>query len=162
MVTVGFIGTGLMGLPMAERLLATDRTVIAYNRTQAKLEPLNKAGAAIAQSPVEVLQQAECVLLMLTDATAIQTVLLSPEARPAIAGRTIIQMGTIAPSESRAIAAEVEAAGGDYLEAPVLGSIPEAQTGNLIVMVGSSPEQFQRWLSLLQQLGPEPQWIGEV
>ena len=162
MVTVGFIGTGLMGLPMAERLLATDRTVIAYNRTQAKLEPLNKAGAAIAQSPVEVLQQAECVLLMLTDATAIQTVLLSPEARPAIAGRTIIQMGTIAPSESRAIAAEVEAAGGDYLEAPVLGSIPEAQAGNLIVMVGSSPEQFQRWLSLLQQLGPEPQWIGEV
>ncbi|HEY9859181.1 MAG TPA: NAD(P)-dependent oxidoreductase [Candidatus Obscuribacterales bacterium] len=161
-MTVGFIGTGLMGLPMAERLLATDRTVIAYNRTQAKLEPLNKAGAAIAQSPVEVLQQAECVLLMLTDATAIQTVLLSPEARPAIAGRTIIQMGTIAPSESRAIAAEVEAAGGDYLEAPVLGSIPEAQAGNLIVMVGSSPEQFQRWLSLLQQLGPEPQWIGEV
>ena len=162
MVTVGFMGTGLMGLPMAERLLAANSAVIAYNRTAAKLELLKNAGVAIAQSPVEVLQQAECVLLMLTDATAIQTVLLSPEVRPALAGRTIIQMGTIAPSESRAIAAEVEAAGGDYLEAPVLGSIPEAQTGNLIVMVGSSPEQFQRWLSLLQQLGPEPQWIGEV
>ncbi len=162
MVTVGFIGTGLMGLPMAERLLAANLSVIAYNRTSEKLEPLKNAGVAIAQSPVEVLQEAECVLLMLTDAPAIQAVLLSPEARSALAGRTIIQMGTIAPSESRAIASEVEAAGGDYLEAPVLGSIPEAQAGKLIVMVGSSPEQFQRWLSLLQQLGPETRLIGEV
>ncbi|HEY9747128.1 MAG TPA: NAD(P)-dependent oxidoreductase [Allocoleopsis sp.] len=162
MATVGFIGTGLMGLPMAERLLAAGLSVIAYNRTSTKLEPLRQAGAAIAQSPVEVLQQADCVLLMLTDATAIQTVLLSPDARAALAGRTIIQMGTIAPAESCAIAAEVEAAGGNYLEAPVLGSIPEAKAGNLIVMVGSSPELFQRWLSLLQHLGPEPQLIGEV
>lgn len=162
MATVGFIGTGLMGLPMAERLLAAGLSVIAYNRTSTKLEPLRQAGAAIAQSPIEVLQQADCVLLMLTDATAIQTVLLSPEARSALAGRTIIQMGTIAPAESCAIAAEVEAAGGNYLEAPVLGSIPEAKAGNLIVMVGSSPELFQRWLSLLQHLGPEPQLIGAV
>ena len=147
---------------MAERLLAANLSVIAYNRTQAKLQPLKNAGAAIAQSPVEVLQQADCVLLMLTDATAIQTVLLSPEARPALAGRTIIQMGTIAPSESCAIAAEVKAAGGDYLEAPVLGSIPEAQAGKLMVMVGGSPEQFQHWFSLLQQLGSKPQLIGEV
>ncbi|WP_370527543.1 NAD(P)-dependent oxidoreductase [Trichocoleus sp. FACHB-46] len=161
-VTVGFIGTGLMGLPMAERLLAADLSVIVYNRTPEKLEPLQQAGAAIAQSPVEVLQQADCVLLMLTDAPAIQAVVLSPETRSALAGRTIIQMGTIAPTESCAIAVEVEAAGGSYLEAPVLGSIPEAQAGKLIIMVGSSPELFQRWLSLLQHLGPEPQLIGEV
>jgi len=162
MVTVGFIGTGLMGFPMAERLLAAGFSVIAYNRTQAKLEPLSNTGATIAQSPVEVLQQADCVLLMLTDAAAIQAVLLAPDTQAVLSGRTIIQMGTIAPDESCAIAAAVEAVGGDYLEAPVLGSIPEAQAGKLIVMVGSSPEQFQRWSQLLQQLGPEPLLIGEV
>ena len=162
MVTVGFIGTGLMGLPMAERLLAAGFSVIAYNRTQAKLEPLSNTGAMIAQSPVEVLQQADCVLLMLADAAAIQAVLLAPGTQAVLSGRTIIQMGTIAPDESCAIAAAVEAVGGDYLEAPVLGSIPEAQAGKLIVMVGSSPEQFQRWSQLLQQLGPEPLLIGEV
>ena len=162
MVTVGFIGTGLMGSPMAERLLAAGFSVIAYNRTQAKLEPLSNTGATIAQSPVEVLQQADCVLLMLTDAAAIQAVLLAPDTQAVLSGRTIIQMGTIAPDESCAIAAAVEAVGGDYLEAPVLGSIPEAQAGKLIVMVGSSPEQFQRWSQLLQQLGPEPLLIGEV
>jgi 3-hydroxyisobutyrate dehydrogenase len=162
MVTVGFIGTGLMGSPMAERLLAAGFSVIAYNRTQAKLEPLSNTGATIAQSPVEVLQQADCVLLMLTDTAAIQAVLLAPDTQAVLSGRTIIQMGTIAPDESCAIAAAVEAVGGDYLEAPVLGSIPEAQAGKLIVMVGSSPEQFQRWSQLLQQLGPEPLLIGEV
>jgi 3-hydroxyisobutyrate dehydrogenase len=71
-------------------------------------------------------------------------------------------MGTIAPTDSRAIRDEVVAAGGDYLEAPVLGSIPEAKAGKLIVMVGGSPEQFQRWSELLQNFGSEPLLIGSV
>jgi 3-hydroxyisobutyrate dehydrogenase len=71
-------------------------------------------------------------------------------------------MGTIAPTDSRAIRDEVVAAGGDYLEAPVLGSIPEAKAGKLIVMVGGSTEQFQQWLELLQHLGSEPLLIGNI
>lgn len=161
-MTVGFIGTGLMGLPMAQRLLAGGIPVIAYNRTTAKLEPLQTAGGQIANAPVEVLQVADCVVLMLTDAAAIREVVLSETARPALNGKTIIQMGTIAPSESQAIAAEVTAAGGDYLEAPVLGSIPEAKSGNLIVMVGGTREQFEQWSSVLSQFSPEPQLIGPV
>lgn len=161
-MTVGFIGTGLMGLPMAQRLLAGGIPVIAYNRTTAKLEPLQTAGGQIANAPVEVLQAADCVVLMLTDAAAIREVVLSETARPALNGKTIIQMGTIAPSESQAIAAEVTAAGGDYLEAPVLGSIPEAKSGNLIVMVGGTREQFEKWSNVLSQFSPEPQLIGPV
>jgi 3-hydroxyisobutyrate dehydrogenase len=162
MVKIGLIGTGLMGLPMAQRLLDAGLSVIAYNRTTEKLEPLQQAGATIAPSPQTLIQASDCIILVVTNAEAIREVLLSPESQPELAGKTVIQMGTIAPSESRAIAAEVATAGGSYLEAPVLGSIPEAKAGKLIVMVGATTEQFQTWLSVLQHFGSEPMLIGEV
>jgi len=161
-VKIGFLGTGLMGLPMAQRLLAANIELVAYNRTPEKLAPLKSAGAAIATRADEVLAACECIILMLTDASAIRDVLLSPATRQHLAGRTIIQMGTITPTDSKQIQQEVMAAGGDYLEAPVLGSIPEAQAGKLIVMVGSSPAQFQQRSSLLQNFGSEPLHIGAV
>ena len=159
---VGFLGTGLMGLPMAQRLLDANIELIVYNRTPSKLEGLQAAGAAIAEHPDQAIRMCECVILMLTNASAIRSVLLSDSSRQQLAGRTVIQMGTITPTESRAIREEVVAAGGDYLEAPVLGSIPEAKAGKLIVMVGGSPEQFQHWLNLLQYFGSEPLLIGSV
>lgn len=159
---VGFIGTGLMGLPMAQRLLDANIELVAYNRTPAKLEPLRVAGGAIAEHPHDAIRGCKCVILMLTDASAIQSVLLSDTSRQHLAGRTVIQMGTITPTESRAISDEIVATGGDYLEAPVLGSIPEAKVGKLIVMVGGSTEQFHRWSELLQNFGSEPLLIGSV
>ena len=159
---VGFLGTGLMGLPMAQRLLAANIELVAYNRTLEKLAPLQEAGAAIAPTPDQAIAASECVILMLTNAAAIQNVLLSEVSRQHLAGRTVIQMGTITPTESKAIRDEVVAAGGDYLEAPVLGSIPEAQAGKLIVMVGGSTEQFQRWSDLLGNFGSEPMLMGAV
>ena len=161
-MNVGFIGTGLMGRPMAQRLLEQGFTVIAYNRTAAKLVPLQAAGATIAPSPVAVIQAAECVVLMVTNAAALREALLSEAARAALPGKTVIQMSTIAPSESRAIRDEVVAAGGDYLEAPVLGSIPEAKAGKLIVMVGGTAAQLEQWSTLLRCFGPEPKLLGEV
>lgn len=159
---VGFLGTGLMGLPMAQRLLDANIELVAYNRTPAKLEPLQAAGAEIAEHPQDAIRACECVIVMLTDTSAIRSVLLSDSSRQQLPGRTVIQMGTIAPSETKAIRDEVVAAGGDYLEAPVLGSIPEVKAGKLIVMVGGSPEQFQRWSDLLQNFGSEPLLIGPV
>jgi 3-hydroxyisobutyrate dehydrogenase len=147
---------------MAQRLLDANTELVAYNRTPAKLEPLRAAGAVIAEHPHEAIHACECLILMLTDVSAIQSVLLSDSSRQQLAGRTVIQMGTIAPTESRVISSEVTAAGGDYLEAPVLGSIPQAKAGELIVMVGGSKEQFQRWLELLKNFGPEPMLIGAV
>lgn len=159
---VGFVGTGLMGLPMAQRLINANVELVAYNRTPAKLEPLRAAGAAIAEHPHEAIRDCECLILMLTNASAIRSVLLSDISRQHLIGRTVIQMGTIAPTDSRAIRDEVVDAGGEYLEAPVLGSIPEAKAGKLIVMVGGLPEQFQRWSELLQNFGSEPLLIGSV
>lgn len=159
---VGFLGTGLMGEPMVERLLSAQIPVIAYNRTGAKLAALQRSGATIASSPEEAIAQSDCIILMLSDAQAIAEVLLSKSAKSQLAGRTIISMSTISPTQSRAIRDEVVAASGEYIEAPVLGSIPEAKAGNLIVMVGANPAQFQKWLPILKYFGPEPRLIGEV
>lgn len=159
---IGFLGTGLMGEPMAEKILKANHQVIAYNRTKSKLEPLKTAGAEIAESPAEVIKDADCVILMLSDAAAIKSLVLSESAKKELSGSTILQMGTISPQESKAIRDEVVAAGGEYLEAPVLGSIPQVKSGSLIVMVGATPEQFQRYLSLFKIFSPEPLLIGEV
>ncbi len=159
---IGFMGIGLMGLPMAQRILAAGEPLIVYNRSPEKVEPLRDLGVAIAPDPETLIRTSSCIVLMLTNAQAIREVLLSALSRPELAGKTVIQMGTIAPSESKAIRDEVVAAGGEYLEAPVLGSIPEAQAGNLIVMVGGTATQFDQWQDVLQCFGPEPVLVGEV
>ncbi|MGQ4645879.1 NAD(P)-binding domain-containing protein [Lyngbya aestuarii] len=159
---VGFLGTGLMGEPMAERLLQAGLSVVAYNRTKLKLESLKKSGAEIVETPQEAITSSDCVILMLTNATAIQDVLLSKASRQHLSGCTVIQMSTIAPSESREIQKAVNGAGGDYLEAPVLGSIPQVKSGELQVMVGATPELFNKWFDLLKNFGTEPMLIGEV
>ncbi len=159
---VAFLGTGLMGLPMAQRLLAANIEVVAYNRTPEKLAPLQAAGAEVVTHPRHAIRAAECIILMLTNAAAIYHVLLSDTSWRTLEGRTIIQMGTITPTESQDIRDAVVGGGGEYIEAPVLGSIPEAKTGKLIVMVGAEPEQYQRHLELLQNFGSEPLLVGSV
>ncbi|MBZ8182100.1 NAD(P)-dependent oxidoreductase [Oscillatoria salina] len=159
---VGVIGTGLMGEAMVERLLAQNLAVMAYNRTKSKLTSLQKAGAEVADTPREAIKGSDCTILMLADAEAIAQVIFSEETVTSLRDRTIIQMGTIAPAQSRDIQAKVVAAGGNYLEAPVLGSIPQVKSGELLVMVGASESQYQQWLQLLQHFGEEPMLIGSV
>jgi 3-hydroxyisobutyrate dehydrogenase len=99
---------------------------------------------------------------MLSNAAAIYHVLLTDTSWHTLSGRSIIQMGTTTPQESQEIRNAVVAAGGEYIEAPVLGSIPEAETGKLIVMVGGEEEQYQRHVKLLSNFGPDPVYIGPV
>lgn len=156
----GVIGLGLMGAPIAQRLLNAKLPVTVYNRSPQKAQPLGELGATIALSPQDLLRQTDIILLMLTDAQAIRDMVLGEPA--ALAGKTIVQMSTIAPEESRDLQASITAAGAQYLEAPVLGSIPEAKAGTLILMVGATPGQFAEVQPLLLQLGPEPMLIGPV
>ncbi|MGD1951926.1 MAG: NAD(P)-dependent oxidoreductase [Leptolyngbyaceae cyanobacterium] len=161
-MNIGFLGTGLMGAPMARRLQLAGHQVYAWNRTADKLNPLLVDGVKRAESAVDAIATSQLIILMLTDAAAIEFTLLSPAAAAQLTDRTVLQMGTIAPQESKAIAKAVQAAGGDYLEAPVLGSIPEAKAGNLIVMAGATPSQFEQWKPVLECFGPEPQLVGPV
>jgi 3-hydroxyisobutyrate dehydrogenase len=159
---IAWIGTGLMGKPMAGRLLQAGYPLSVYNRTPSKAESLRQAGARLVSSPAEALQDAVGVVLMLTDAGAIHDVLFKRDVLALLAERTVIQMGTIAPQESLRIGDRVQNAGGEYLEAPVLGSVTPAGSGELIVMVGGSREQFDRWHPLLSCFGPDPVFVGPV
>ena len=159
---VALLGTGLMGRPMAERVLALGYALVAFNRSRKKADLLLSSGAAIAASAAEAIAASECVILMLTDEAAIREVLFNSEPTPDLQDRTVIQMGTISPSESIAFESEVTGQGGEYLEAPVLGSIPEARAGELLVMVGGSKQQFDKWSNFLECFGSEPLLIGEV
>lgn len=151
-----------MGGAIAHRLLSKQQTVITYNRTAWKLEDLEQAGATTTTSAADALEPAQAVILMLSDAAAIRETLLNPQCQSHLSNTTVIQMGTIAPAESREIAAEIAKYGGEYLEAPVLGSIPQIHSGELIVMVGATAQQYQQWLWLWQLFGTEPLLVGEV
>ena len=151
-----------MGAPMALTLQNCGHTVMAYNRTAEKLQPLAEQGIQTTTEAAAVLRACDCTVLMLADATAIADTLFSSETQAALAQHTVIQMGTIAPDQSRELQAKVEAAQGNYLEAPVLGSIPQVKDGSLIVMVGSTPEQFEQWRPLLACLGEQVLHLGPV
>jgi 3-hydroxyisobutyrate dehydrogenase len=159
---IALLGTGLMGRPMAERILQVSHKLTVFNRTLEKAQPLKPLGARIASSAKEAIQSSECVILMLADARAIQDLLLSDRSRKELSGRTVIQMGTISPSESMDLNEQVVESGAEYLEAPVLGSTPEAQAGRLIVMVGSSAPQYERWSAILKIFSSKPIRVGPV
>jgi 3-hydroxyisobutyrate dehydrogenase len=157
-VKISFLGTGLMGLPMAQRLVEAGHDLMAYNRTASKLAdwPQGKStvdsGVAIAHGTY--------LFLMLTDGAAIQQVLLPH--LDLLVGKTVVQMGTIDPATSQDLDRQICGAGGDYLEAPVLGSIPEAKSGQLLIMGGARPETWEKALPLLKVLGSNPMLIGNV
>jgi 3-hydroxyisobutyrate dehydrogenase len=161
-VTIAILGTGLLGRAIAERFHTVGHTVVAFNRTPGKALPLQSQGIAVVSAAELAVSQAECVLLLLTDADAIRNVLFTPACSAALHGKTIVQMGTIAPGESLDIQRQVEQRGGAYCEAPVLGSLAEAKAGTLFVMVGSTEEQFATWSPSFRSLGREPRRIGPV
>ncbi len=157
---IALLGTGLMGYAMAERMLEQGAELSVWNRTRAKAEPLGALGAHLydsAREAIESVGDGGLVLAMLRDAPAIRAAL--DGAYAALPGKTFVQMSTIAPGESRALGAEIEAAGGGYLEAPVLGSTPQAKSGTLQVLVGGDPDLFARVENALAPLGP-PTLVG--
>jgi 3-hydroxyisobutyrate dehydrogenase len=161
-MTITLLGTGLLGRAIAERLQSVGHTVTVYNRTTTKALPLQACGITVVTRPEQAIAQADCVVLMLADAAAIRAVLLTPAALAVHRDKTVIQMGTIAPGESLALQAEIERVGGSYCEAPVLGSLAEAQAGTLLMMVGGTEGQFVQWAPLFRSLCREPRLIGPV
>ncbi|MFN3943311.1 MAG: NAD(P)-dependent oxidoreductase [Allosphingosinicella sp.] len=135
---LGFIGLGIMGLPMARRLLSSGRTLTVWNRSATALDALSDdRRARIASSAPEVFASSDVIILMLADEQAIDAVLGRPGHGFArnVAGRTIVQMGTTSPRYSAALSRDVQASGGSYVEAPVSGSRVPAERGELVAML---------------------------
>lgn len=159
---VAVLGVGLLGRAVAERLHDSGHAVTVYNRTVSKTDSLRAQGIAVARSADAAVASTDCTLLFLTDAAAIRSVLFTPGSPVDFLGRTIIQMGTIGSDESRALQQMVAEGGGDYFEAPVLGSIAEAKAGTLIVMGGGTADQLRRWNAVFASLTPAPLLAGPV
>ena len=161
---VGFIGLGLMGAPMARRLLDAGIPLTAWTRSAAALEPLADAGATAAASAEEVFAASDTVIVMLRNAAAIDAVLRdgSGTIRPFVTGRTIVNTGTISPADSRRLADEIEHAGGTYVEAPVSGSRVPAETGALVGLMAGSADAVDRVRPLLEPLCSRVESCGEI
>ena len=158
---IGIIGIGLMGSAFVQRFVDCGYHVSVYNRSQDALAGLADAGVKVCDSVQQLLAQSSTVILMLSDADAIHQLL--PLAQPtSLQGKTILQMATIAPAQSRQLSQAVAQCGGHYLEAPVLGSIPEVSTGNLIIMAAGAHDLFEKALPVLQVLGSAPRYIGDI
>ncbi|BCX88078.1 3-hydroxyisobutyrate dehydrogenase [Methylomarinovum tepidoasis] len=153
---IAWLGTGLMGAPMAARLARYGFTVHAWNRTAAKAEALAAAGVRPEPTAAAAVTPARIVFTTFSDHPATETVLTGLP----LEGRILVQMATVGVEQSRRLAAQVEAAGGRYLEAPVLGSIPEARAGTLIIMAGGRQTDFETVQPLLAILGKEIRLIG--
>lgn len=151
-----------MGLPIAHRLIQRGHEVTAWNRSEERLKVATEEGIEIQPDLAQAVADNELLLLTLSDAAAIEAVIFSAQVESQLKGKTVLQMGTISPDESRALAERVQAAGGDYLEAPVLGSIPEAKNGELIIMAAGSEAAYHHCLLLLRGLGKEVDLVGSV
>lgn len=143
----GFIGLGLMGSAVAGRIL-TAAPLRVWNRTPAACEPLIAAGAVAADSPAAVFERCRTVFVMVTDEAAVDDVLAFDERL--LRGRTIVQMSTVAPAYSEALAARVARAGGAFVEAPVSGSRQPALDGRLISMLAGEEAAVEEAATLLQ------------
>lgn len=138
---VGFMGLGVMGQPMALNLARAGTPLVVWNRTATRAEPLRAAGARVAASAAELLGSARTVFMMLADGPAIDVVLGrgTPEFAARVEGRVLVHMGTTSPAYSRGLEADIKAAGGGYVEAPVSGSRVPAEQGRLVAMLAGEP-----------------------
>ncbi len=163
MANLGFVGLGVMGGQMVKRLLDKGHTVTGYNRTRDKARWLLDAGMRWADSPRDVAREADIVLSMVTDTKALHAIADGPDGMLAglKPGQVWIDISTVSPATSRALAARVRALGADLVDAPVSGSVITLQQGKLSVMVGGRAETFERVKPVLQDIGPKVTHVGD-
>ena len=163
MANLGFVGLGVMGSEMVSRLLNKGHSVTGYNRTRAKAERLIKKGMKWADTPRAVCAAADVTFSMVTNEKALGAVAESPDGilSAMTAGKFWIDMSTVSPGYSRALAARVREKGADMIDAPVSGSVITLQEGKLSVMVGGRRETFDRLKPILDDIGPKVTYVGD-
>ncbi len=163
MAKLGFVGLGVMGGNMVARLLEKGHTVTGYNRTRSKAQWLIDKGMKFAESPKAVAEASDVIFTMVTNATALAAVTDGAEGLVAGigTGKFLVDMSTVSPEASRAVAAKVRDKGADMVDAPVSGSLITLQQGKLSVMVGGRKETFERLKPLLLDIGPRVTYVGD-
>jgi 3-hydroxyisobutyrate dehydrogenase len=161
---IGFIGIGAMGRPMAANLLRKGFAVVAFDVAPAALELAVQAGAERAGSAAEAAKQADLVVTMLPSSSNVEQAYLGPGGvlEGAAAGRLCIDMSTIEPAVSRAVAARCRERGLRFVDAPVSGGVPRAEDGTLAIMVGGEARDVEEARPVLAALGSSVIHVGPV
>ena len=155
--TLAFAGIGLMGLPMCRRLLAAGYSLRVWNRTPDKCRELEQAGACRVESPVQLGDGADVVMLCLADTAAVREVVFGAAGLAAgpVAGKLLLDFSSLDPAATREMAAELERCGGmRWIDAPVSGGVPGAEAGTLAIMAGGRREDIDALRPILAHLGP--------
>jgi 3-hydroxyisobutyrate dehydrogenase-like beta-hydroxyacid dehydrogenase len=155
MADLGYVGLGVMGSGVARRLLAGGHSVTVWNRTKDKAAGLREAGATWAESPRQVTEASDAVFTMVTNTAAVRAVTEGPDGVLAgiAPGKVYVDMSTASPANTRRLADEVSALGGQMLDAPVSGSVITLEQGNLSIMVGGDLATFERLKPVLEAIG---------
>ena len=163
MAKLGFVGLGVMGGNMVSRLIEKGHTVTGYNRTRSKAQWLIDRGMRFADSPKTVAASSDVTFSMVTNAVALAAVTDGAGGLLAgmSAGKFLVDMSTVSPESSRALAAKVREKGADMIDAPVSGSVITLQQGKLSVMVGGRKETFEHLQPLLLDIGPKVTHVGD-
>ena len=162
MKSIGFIGIGLMGFPMAKNLLKSGYNLKAYNRSQDKADRLKEFGAEISLSVKDVVTNADVVITMLTDDAAVEKVMSSDEFISNIKeGATVIDMSSVNPVLTVKYSKKLKEKKINYLDAPVSGGTIGAEEATLAIMVGGDEETFKNCYELLKKMG-NPTLVGPV
>lgn len=151
---IAFLGTGLMGAPMASRLLDAGFDVTVWNRNSAKSAPLTEKGATLAQSAAEAVETADVIITMLTDGPAVRDVLFDQGAAAVMKkGSVVIDMSSISPDFAREHAKRLAAIGVDHIDAPVSGGVVGAQEGTLAIMAGGDEAVISGLADVFKPMG---------
>jgi len=159
---IGFIGTGLMGLPMAKNLLKSGYNLKAFNRTQNKAELLKEFGGEIAETIKDVVKDNEVIITMLTDDNAINEVMSSSDFLDNLnPGTTVIDMSSIKPATAIKYGNKLKSYNINYLDAPVSGGTIGAEEASLAIMVGGEQKVFDEVVDILKTMG-NPTLVGPI
>ncbi len=161
---VGFVGLGVMGQPMALNLARAGTKLVVWNRSLAAVEPLREAGATVAASVEDLFERARIVILMLVNEMVLDEVLRrgTPDFARLVSGHVVVSMGSNPPDYSRGLAADILAAGGRYVEAPVSGSRKPAETAQLVALLGGDAETVAEVRPLLAPMCRETILCGPI
>lgn len=161
---LGYIGLGLMGRPMVERLLKAGYEVTVWNRTRAKAEALVAAGAREAQTPAELAAASDLVLMCLMDAAATEQVVFGEAGISSVSGPSMmIDFSSIHPDATRRLAARLQKANGmAWIDAPVSGGVPGAEAGTLAIMAGGEPDDIEAARPIVMHLCQRFTHMGAV
>lgn len=163
MANLGYIGLGAMGGRMAARLLDKGHTVTGYNRTKSKAQWLLDKGMAWGDSPRAVAQAVDVLFVMVTDSKALEGVADGPDGFLAGLGpgKVVVDMSTVSPELSKAVAEKTRRTGADMVDSPVSGSISTLEAGKLTMMVGGCAETFEQVKPLLLDIGMKATHVGD-